>query len=149
MNKLNNLRTMSSTALLVVAIGLFCLAIPGPPSSGAAQADHDSPFAQAHKLAGTWVRPDGGYRMVIEDVGPDGDLTVSYYNPRRINVHSAAWKLEDSKLHVLVELRDVNYPGSVYRLTYLKDYDLMVGMYYQALEKRTYEVGFLRIVEDL
>ena len=51
---------------------------------------------------------------------------------------------KDGKLYVMAELQDVNYPGSIYGLEYQVSTDHLVGTYYQAVEKNTYDVEFVR-----
>ncbi len=101
--------------------------------------------ADPQKLAGQWERTDGGYRFVLEEIKPDGSLKASYFNPNSIHVHQSNWKLENEILHVFVELRDTNYPGSTYTLTYDKDRDLLTGIYFQAAMNQSYEIEFARI----
>jgi hypothetical protein len=48
-------------------------------------------------------------------------------------------------LRVFIELRDVNYPGSTYQLTYDPADDRLKGSYYQAALQETYEVAFARL----
>lgn len=105
-------------------------------------------FAEAQHLGGQWVRPDGGYRIVIEDVKPDGSLNASYFNPKKINVSISNWKFEDNRIHLLIELRDKNYPGSKYNLAYTSEQDVLIGTYFLAVTKETYSVKFLRMPED-
>jgi hypothetical protein len=45
---------------------------------------------------------------------------------------------------VFVELRDVNYPGSKYSLRYDPAADSLKGFYFQAIEKQTFPVEFIR-----
>ena len=45
---------------------------------------------------------------------------------------------------LFVELRDVNYPGSTYRLIYDGGRDVLTGTYFQALQQQTFEVEFVR-----
>ena len=96
------------------------------------------------KLRGRWLRPDGGYVLEIRNVTAEGKLEAGYYNPRPINVSRAEASLEDSALKVFIELRDVNYPGSTYTLTYVPQNDQLSGIYYQALERQRFEVVFIR-----
>jgi len=107
--------------------------------------EQNSGFVQARRLEGIWVRPDGGYRLVIEDVKPDGSLKASYYNPRKINVHEANWKIDNDSVHLFVELRDVNYRGSKYNLVYINEKDVFEGTYFLAAQKQTFSINFLRI----
>ena len=100
--------------------------------------------AAQERLIGRWLRPDGGYILEIRSAAFDGKLDAGYFNPNPIHVARAEWQHQDNRLIVVVELRDVNYPGSTYTLEFLKAEDRMVGAYYQALEGVTYEVEFVR-----
>ncbi|WP_300455610.1 hypothetical protein [Desulfobacula sp.] len=105
----------------------------------------NSGFAQALHLEGNWVRSDGGYKLVIKDVKPDGSLKASYYNPKKINVSVAKWTIEEDRLQLFVELRDTNYPGSTYTLVYAEQKDVLDGTYFLAVTKERYSIRFLRI----
>ena len=48
-------------------------------------------------------------------------------------------------MKVFIELRDVNYPGSTYTLTYDPASDQLKGVYYQAVEKQRFPVAFVRM----
>lgn len=108
-----------------------------------------TPSAQAptdfQKLKGRWLRPDGGYVLEIKTVEDQGKLSAAYFNPKPINVAKAEALQEGAATKVFVELRDVNYPGSTYTLTYVADKDLLVGIYYQALQQQSFEVYFERM----
>ena len=104
----------------------------------------NSGFTAAKQLEGRWVREDGGYMLVLQDVKADGSLKAFYFNPRQINVHEANWKFEDERLILYVELRDVNYPGSNYTLMYRAATDVLWGSYYLAVQKQTLDVIFVR-----
>ena len=47
-------------------------------------------------------------------------------------------------MKVFVELRDVNYPGSTYTLAYDPAADQLRGVYFQALERQSFDVSFVR-----
>lgn len=97
-----------------------------------------------NKLVGRWLRPDGGYILEIKSASPDGKLEVRYFNPNPIHVARAEWVMKDNTLYVMAELQDVNYPGSTYGLEYKVGSDHLVGTYYQAVEKSTFDVEFVR-----
>ena len=59
-------------------------------------------------------------------------------------MHVANWKFKDERLFFYVELRDVNYPGSNYTLMYRAANDVLWGSYYQAVQKLTMDVSFVR-----
>lgn len=97
-----------------------------------------------HDLKGSWLRSDGVYTIEIKDVQDDGKLTAAYYNPEPINVGKASWREQEGNILVYVELRDKNYPGSIYRLTYDEKNKTLNGSYFQAVTKETFEVYFTR-----
>lgn len=110
-------------------------ATPAPPA----------PKAEGfEKLAGRWLREDGGYVLEIRSISPDGKADASYFNPRPINIARAEAFREGGTLTFFVELQAPNYPGSTYRLAYDPARDILVGTYFQALQKQTFEVLFVR-----
>jgi hypothetical protein len=96
------------------------------------------------KLAGRWMRPDGGYVLDLRSVDAEGKVEAGYYNPSPIHVAGARAYIEGGATRVFVELRDVNYPGCTYKLTYDAKSDQLFGQYYQATMQQTYEVTFAR-----
>ena len=97
------------------------------------------------KLIGKWERPDGGYVVEIKGVDPSGKLDVAYFNPNPIKVSRAAALQKEGATHVFIELRDVNYPGSTYTLTYDPNSDQLYGQYFQAAMQQTFDVTFARV----
>jgi len=102
-------------------------------------------LAAFQKLEGRWQRGDGGYILDIRGVDADGKLTATYLNPRPINVARSEASMVGDTLRVFVELRDTNYPGSIYQLTYEPVADRLQGTYYQAALRESYEVAFERV----
>jgi len=100
--------------------------------------------ADKNSLVGDWVRTDANYLIRITAVNDDGTMTAQYFNPNPINVGKANWEESYSNLKIIVEMRDVNYPGSTYTLNYLPDRDILAGEYYQAVEGLTFYVEFVR-----
>ena len=103
-----------------------------------------APAVPPERLVGGWVRPDGGYLLEIRAVHADGRAEAAYFNPRSINVAKAEWKRESGQLRLFVELRDLNYPGSTYRLALSPDGQQLVGIYHQAVQGQDFEVQFVR-----
>lgn len=95
-------------------------------------------------LIGSWIRPDGGYQLEIRSARKDGTLEAVYLNPQPINISRAEWHQAGGSLKLLLELNDVNYPGSTYTLDYLPDQDRLVGNYFQAVYQENYYVEFVR-----
>ena len=96
-------------------------------------------------LKGRWQRPDGGYVIEIKNIDRVGKMEAAYFNPRPIHVAKANAARDGKTTKVFIELRDVNYPGSTYNLTYDPKSDQLKGTYFQAVLKQTFEVEFDRL----
>ena len=135
-------------AVVVVSLLLWGIKTSGdsPLAAGqdvsAPQTAVAAPDFQA--LVGRWVRMDTPYVIDIESAGQDGTLQAKYYNPRSINISIAKARDKDGTLEVFVELRDTNYPGSTYTLTYDRARELLMGVYFQAVMQQKYNVAFRR-----
>jgi hypothetical protein len=103
-----------------------------------------SQSADEKKLVGSWTRTDSPYQIKVSEVLSNGNLTAEYFNPRSINIGIATWTLKEGTLNVYIEFRDDNYPGSIYRLVYNPERDMLIGTYFQAVAGETYDVGFVR-----
>ena len=152
-------RPISFFALSRVVLGLALLAgcqrqdaasttAPAPASPTAAApapaTTTPAPAAGVAKVKGRWLRPDGGYILAITAIAADGRAEAGYFNPNPIKVAWATVGAEGAEIRVKVELRDENYPGCLYKLTYATDKDRLVGTYFQAQMQQTYEVEFVR-----
>ena len=130
---------------LAVAAGLALLAAHSPPAAAQqAPSGVAKPVPGLEKLKGRWVRAEGGYVLEIRAVGPGGKLEAAYFNPRSIHVATAEASRKGAAVEVFVELRDVNYPGSTYTLSYDEKNDRLVGRYFQAVARETFDVHFVR-----
>jgi len=96
-------------------------------------------------LIGNWARTDSDYKIKISEVGKEGKLIAGYFNPKSINVSIATWKNEKGVIKIYIELRDENYPGSNYNLTYYPEKDMLSGKYFQAVTGETYDILFTRV----
>jgi len=110
-----------------------------PPSQAQTKTDQDL-------LVGRWTRTDseGAYVIEIKSASSDGKLDARYFNPNPIKVGRAEWQKKNNNLVVVVELRDVNYPGSTYTLNFILSENRMTGNYYQAVEGANFDVEFVR-----
>lgn len=122
-----------------------------PPVASAAEVsatNQPAPVERANlkftKLKSKWQRADGDYIIEIRSVGPGGKMEAAYFNPSPIHVATAQASQNGQTVTVLIELRDVNYPGSTYRLSYDPQTDQLAGTYFQAVAGETYEVFFVR-----
>jgi len=122
---------------------------PSAPSTPATATRPLAPMAATapglKKLKGTWLRPDGGYVVDIRTVEEGGHMDVAYFNPQPIKVSKAEAAQEGGTMKVVLELRDVHYPGSTYTLTYDPASDQLQGIYYQAALQQRFAVVFIRM----
>jgi hypothetical protein len=124
------------------------VATPAPTSvaapATAAPAAPVTATVDLNKVQGSWVRQDGGYRLVIGEIGAEGHTKGEYFNPSPIKVAWTRVRAEGGVIKVDAELRDTNYPGCLYKLTYDAAGDRLVGTYFQAQMQETYEIVFGR-----
>ena len=78
-------------------------------------------------------------------VDASGRIDAAYLNPQPINVARAEATKDGSVLKVFVELRAPNYPGSTYTLAYDPKQDQLRGSYFQAVQRQTFPVVFVRM----
>jgi hypothetical protein len=110
--------------------------VPAPPAA-MATADIDL-------LKGAWLRPDGGYTIVIRNVGASGQLEAMYFNPSQLPFAKAQASRSGGELRAFFELRAGGYDGSTYELTYDAGNDRLTGTYYQAVAKQKFDIFFVR-----
>ena len=101
--------------------------------------------ADFRPLLGRWQRTDGGYVIEIRSIDTDGKIEAGYFNPRPIHVSRAEVSQEDSNIKVMMELRDVGYPGSTYTLVYVPEKDVLFGYYYHAVSGQYFDVLLVRL----
>jgi hypothetical protein len=139
------------TASFLMTAGLLFVSCdkPGPERSVtlATNAPAAAPEASPRftRLLGRWERPDGGYVLALNAVDPQGKLDANYFNPGSIRVERALALSETGATKVFVLLRDENYPGCTYSLTYDEKADQLYGQYFQASQQQTYDVVFARL----
>jgi hypothetical protein len=126
--------------LVLCAIGGAWAQGPTPSKPPAVVADK----TDLDVMKGAWVRPDGGYVIVIKTVGAAGELDAMYYNPNPLPFAKAQARRDGQLLRADFELRAGGYAGSTYTLGYDSAKDQLKGIYYQAVAKQMFEVIFIR-----
>jgi hypothetical protein len=140
---------LSLMAIVILMAGGF-YAWPGKSTAAKEPAAPESVSAPEAKpgfagLKGRWQRPDGGYVIDIQEIDANGKMAAAYFNPRPINVFQAEAALDGTTLKVFIELRDVNYPGATYQLTYDPGSDRLQGVYFQPALQQSFQVFFVRM----
>ena len=160
-NKVNQIPTSSTknkTSRILIAAGILLAALAAYmfwPSAEtttvesittpAPVASSPAPAADKEKLVGRWQRTDGGYIIELKNPTQAGLIEAGYFNPNPIHVGKSAWQSKDGRLMIMVELQDQNYPGSLYNLEYQSNVDKLTGTYFQAVERVSYNVEFIRV----
>ena len=145
-NSRNNLISLVIVVLLVIVVTVIWTTqkkqqTPPPPVI-AVTGQPDRTILQS--LVGKWIRPDGGYVVLVRSVYPDGTIDAEYLNPRPIHISQAQASGDGDTARLFIELSDVGYPGSTYTLTYKRETDVLTGIYYQAVQGQEYDVLFVR-----
>jgi hypothetical protein len=150
---------MKSTVVAMVASSLLAIGfvacdqkrarvetpdVSNPTATNAPGADRPTSNEFA-VLKGKWQRGDGDYVLEIRNAEATGKLDAGYFNPSPINISQAQATRESNSLRVFVELRDANYPGCTYKLTFDAQNNQLFGQYYQAAMQQTYDVAFDRL----
>lgn len=133
-----------AAAALLAAVACSPPVPSGAPASRESGAGAMAEAPEFQRLRGRWERADGGYVLEIRSVSADGGVDAAYLNPRPIHVAQAEASRQGGVLSLFVELQDVNYPGSSYNLGYDAARDVLEGTYFQAVEKQTFDVSFVR-----
>lgn len=134
-------RSLRGLLALVLGVGFGVLPVMAAQASAAA----DSGASRFDVLQGKWVRPDGGYTITIESIGPNGELQAAYANPAPLPFEQAKAALDGAAITVFLELRAGGYNGSTYNLKYHAATDVLRGVYYQAVAKQKFDVYFERV----
>jgi uncharacterized protein (DUF2147 family) len=130
-------------ALIATPLGM-AFAQPVPPAAKAAPAPAATDKVNLDVLEGAWVRPDGGYLILIKKVGANGQLEASYFNPKPLPFAKAQATRDGATVRLAFELQAGGYSGSTYDLVYDAANDQLKGIYYQAVMKQKFEVFFTR-----
>ncbi len=125
----------------LLAISLFVVLMAGVGFTNADAVAVLSPEILA--LQGRWVRTDAPYVIELSHA-QDGSLQAAYFNPKPIQVGKTETAEQGGLVQILIELQDVNYPGSTYVLAYDRPQDLLQGIYFHPVSKQSYEVTFVR-----
>jgi hypothetical protein len=143
-------RQKSATLIANLLVALLCIAGFTGYAADAVSAEGETPGKTSRaktdfeRIEGHWVRPDGAYILELRNIKKDGSISAAYFNPRPIKVFRAKAGSKGGRIILVVELRDVNYPGSTYTLQYDAASDRLKGTYFQAVHRQTFDIEFVR-----
>jgi hypothetical protein len=129
----------------LIGSGGLALAQNTVPSGGEQPASTRPPPPSFEILQGRWMRPDGGYLIVIKGIDSAGKVDAAYFNPSPLPFSKSDATLSGSTLNLFFELRAGGYAGSTYTLTYDPTRDRLVGVYFQAVAQQKFDIYFIRI----
>ena len=95
-------------------------------------------------IQGLWILTDAPYVIELRStLGSGVSLQAKYFNPKPVNVEKTETIEKNAQLHVLVVLKDVNYQGSYYFLSYNREKDILQSNYFHAASQQKYKVNFI------
>jgi hypothetical protein len=135
---------MLAQVLALIMSGCVMAQSTPPPATAGTAAPTMTEKVGFDALKGNWVRPDGGYTIMIRNISPTGQIEAMYFNPNPLPFARAQAAQAGGVLRVSFELRAGGYDGSTYELTYDPAIDRLSGVYYQAVAKEKFDVYFVR-----
>lgn len=96
-------------------------------------------------LIGEWSASGTPKVIKIANALDNGKLDIKYFDPKDINISKASWLKTGTHLSILIELEDINYPLSSFKLNYLPDRDVLNGDFFDVAQNSTFPVEFVRI----
>ena len=96
-------------------------------------------------INGNWQRDDAPVELHISKLLKNGALEVNYLNSKIISIEKAGWTDSSDVLRLFVIYRQDENPGYSLKLNYLEEKDLLIGVYVDGSDSRSYNVTFKRI----
>ena len=107
---------------------------------------HSQPKNQDKNLIkGNWQREDANIELHISELLKNGALQVNYLNSKFIFIEKAGWTDSSDVLRLFLVYRQDENPGYSLKLNYLAEKDLLIGVYVDGLDSKSYNVIFKRI----
>jgi hypothetical protein len=133
-------------AALALLLGAAVGAVRAQPAAAGASVPRGGagPRTGFDALVGGWSRTDGNYHIVVREVGPDGALQATYFNPNPLPFARAQARREGGAVHAQFVLEAGGYGGSTYELRLDADGSRLVGSFDQRVAQQRFAVQFLR-----
>ncbi|HEU4789616.1 MAG TPA: hypothetical protein VFS71_08035 [Flavobacterium sp.] len=96
-------------------------------------------------IKGNWQRDDEAVELHISRLLENGSLQVNYLNSKFIFIEKAGWTNSSDVLRLFVIYRQDDNPGYSLSLNYLAEKDLLIGVYVDGSDNKSYNVTFKRI----
>ena len=95
-------------------------------------------------IKGNWQRDDSAIELHISKLLKNGGLEIHFLNSKLIFVEKAGWTDSSDVLRLFVIFRQDDNPGYSLALNYLAERDLLVGVYVDGSDNKSYNVTFKR-----
>lgn len=96
-------------------------------------------------IKGNWGMDDSAIELQVLELLKNGGLEVNYLNSKLVFIEKAGWTQSSDVLRLFVIYRQDDKPGYSLSLNYVADKDLLVGIYVDGLDNKSYNVTFRRI----
>src|SRR6478609_3180202 len=96
-------------------------------------------------IKGNWQREDSTVELHISKLLKNGGLELSYLNSKLIFIEKAGWTNSSDVLRLFVIFRQDNDSGYSLTLNYLAEKDILIGVYVDGSDNKSYNVTFKRI----
>lgn len=96
-------------------------------------------------IRGNWQMDDSAIELQVLELLKNGGLEVNYSNSKLVFIEKAGWTQSSDVLRLFVIYRQDDKPGYSLSLNYVADKDLLVGIYVDGLDNKSYNVTFRRI----
>src|SRR6187402_1353302 len=93
-------------------------------------------------IKGNWQRDDSAVELHISKLFKNGGLEVNYLNSKLVFVEKAGWTNSSDVLRLFVIYRQEDNSGYSLSLNYLAEKDMLIGVYIDGSDNRSYNVTF-------
>lgn len=141
--------TILISGFLFLFLGCFMISFQlqgkGKISTSATVFIHSRSIQDKNLIKGNWQRDNAAVELHISKLLKNGSLEVNYLNSKFIFVEKAGWANSSDVLRLFVIYRQDDKPGYSLSLNYLAEKDLLVGVYVDGSDNKSYNVTFKRI----
>jgi len=109
------------------------------------QKHHGRIIQDKNLIRGKWGMDDSAIELQVLELLKNGGLQVNYSNSKLVFIEKAGWTESSDVLRIFIIYRQDDKPGYSLSLNYIADKDLLVGIYTDALDNKSYNVTFRRI----
>lgn len=141
--------TILISGFLLFFLGIIMIPFPlqakGKISDFATVFKHSWSIQDKNLIKGNWQRDDAAVELQISRLLKNGALEVRYLNSKLISVEKAGWTDSSDVFRIFVIYRQDDKSGYSLSLNYMAERDLLIGVYVDGSDNKSYNVTFKRI----